>query len=137
MAGGRFLHPLLLGVRALRRRELFAGHCGGLRAVNSHDPEFDLLSGPDEDIFEKTLADGADPLEGLTRQRPPARTENLKSCASCHAQEPGIHSVLSYQRVPPPDLVESDRRRQEQAGLGWKKQHYGWGLLRGLMESPH
>jgi hypothetical protein len=76
--------------------------------------------------------------DGGAHDEPVSKTENLKSshsCNACHGQGPGIHGVLSYRRVPPPELLESSRRGQEEAAIDWKLHRSSWGLLQGLLES--
>jgi hypothetical protein len=121
----------------LRRKDLFAGKAGGLHAVRSDERVFSLFSVQDEDLFEQQPGDSRRRFKELEAARTRRRgTENLKEfgCISCHRQGPGIHSVLSYRRRPPPDLVEANRRDQEQAAVHQKQQHYSWGLLQGLLE---
>ncbi len=116
-----------------RRKDLFAGKSGGLHAVRSDERVFLLFSVADEDPFEKRAKD----LARRPREPGPA-TENLQgffACAACHNQGPGIHSVLTFRRNPPPDLQASSRDDQEGAAVHWKRQHYSWGLLQGLSEN--
>jgi hypothetical protein len=124
----------------VRRKDLFSGKAGGLHAIESDEQVFSLFSVADHDIFEKQPEDFRRRLRELdpARGQPRSSTENLKSshsCNACHGQGPGIHGVLSYSRVPPPELLESSRRDQEEIAIDWKLHRYSWGLLQGLLES--
>jgi hypothetical protein len=124
----------------LRRKDLFAGKPGGVHAIKSDERVFSLFSVADEDIFEQRPEDlmPRQPEDGRARSQPLAPTENLRSshsCNACHGQGPGIHGVLSYRRVPPPELIESTRRDQERLALDWKLHRSGWGILQGLLEN--
>jgi hypothetical protein len=123
----------------LRRKDLFAGKAGGLHAIKSEEQVFGQYSVADEDIFEKRPEDlnRRQPEDGRERGQSLAPTENLRSshsCNACHGQGPGIHGVLSYGRVHPPELVESTRRDQEEVAMDWKLHRFGWGILQGLLE---
>jgi hypothetical protein len=124
----------------LRRKDVFAGKAGGLHAIKSDEQVFSLYSAADEDIFEKRPEDltRRQPEEGRARGQPLVATENLRSshsCNACHGQGPGIHGVLSYRRVPPPELMESTRRDQEELAMDWKLHRSDWGILQGLLEN--
>jgi hypothetical protein len=125
----------------LRRKDLFAGKAGGLHAIKSDEQVFSLYSAMDEDIFEKRPEDlkREQPEASRARRQPLAQTENLRSshsCNACHGQGPGIHGILSYrQRVPPPELLESTRRDQQELAIDWKLHRSGWGILQGLLEN--
>jgi hypothetical protein len=123
-----------------RRKDLFAGKAGGLHAVMADEQVFSLYSAADKDIFEEWPEDlkGRQPEDGRARRQPPEPTENLRSshnCNACHVQGPGIHGVLSYRRVPPPELMESTRRDQEELAVDWKLHRSAWGVLQGLLEN--
>jgi hypothetical protein len=123
-----------------RRKDLFAAKAGGLHAITSNEQVFSLFSVMDKDFFEKKPEDVRGRLQelDLARGQPASKTENLKSthgCNGCHVQGPGIHGVLSYRRLLPPELLESSRRDQEELAIDWKWHRYSWGLLQGLWEN--
>jgi hypothetical protein len=111
----------------MRRGELFAEKAGGLRADDAKSEGFGGLNREHLDPFEQPD----------TRPHP---SPILRECVACHARGdgPGIHSVQTYRRgfsygvERPPDLIDSEQRRQEDALRRWKRQQYDWGLLEGL-----
>jgi hypothetical protein len=123
----------------LRRKDLFAGKAGGLRAIRSDELLVSLFSVHDEDLFEGRPQDVRARLResDLFLRRHAAEIENLRSthgCNACHGG-PGIHGVLSYRRFPSPELQESNRRDQEELAIHWKWHRFSWGFLHGLLES--
>jgi hypothetical protein len=122
----------------LSRKGLFAGRNGGLSALGPEAREFPVFMAHPDDVFERATSASASR---------PAPAQIMQTCKHCHGAGrgfpanvgPGIHSVLAYRRgfTPgqgePPHLVSSNRRYQAEAAIHWKRQHYSWGLLQGLM----
>lgn len=114
-----------------RREDLFSGNKQGLHAVAPEATEYRLFIAQPHDVFESER----------TTSRPQAI---MKTCIDCHGKNDpnfgaGIHSVLSIQRGFTPDprlplLKDYDRAQQEEAVLIWKRAHFSWGLLQGLMD---
>jgi hypothetical protein len=125
----------------LSQAQLFAGQVGGLRAVARGDKEFAVFQTQGEDVFE-TFAKEHTPLEKFEG------SSILDRCASCHSA-PGINSLQSRRRLLKPnrpqlalDLGRNPDDAQygplwweAQSTLGWKANHYDWGLLNGYWQA--
>ena len=102
----------------LRRKHLFAGRNGGLRAVE-----------PDEKDYSNSIA----LFSGAAMHSP----GSIMLCGSCHAG-PGIFSVLTYTRRAgeqsrrTPWLGPGAGQKEAARTIEWKQQQYSWGLLQGL-----
>ena len=108
----------------LRRRDLLAGHSGGLRQVTPEEVEYQLASTP-------MTATHAELLRGSVV---------LSTCADCHSRD-GILSVNSYtgflsgaDKTNPQLLPASDPNSQRAATVEWKRRQFNWGLFRGLLQ---
>jgi hypothetical protein len=112
----------------LSRTEFLAGHAGGLRAVGQTETEFPLFQTEGSDFFEQAAKQHVAPKPGRVI---------LGSCVGCHSA-PGIKSVQSCRRLLKPNRPQLDPDPpydslwwETEHTIGWKKQHYDWGLLRG------
>jgi RNA polymerase sigma factor (sigma-70 family) len=118
-------------VFVLSRKDLAAGHNGGLRPVTAEETtrfSFQAQSG---------RLGGPDPLKGESRQQ---AQRLLESCSNCHARKDGlggVHSLRTASAGPPGEpqgLLSSDDDDQEKATLRWLRKTYTWGLVQGLWE---
>jgi hypothetical protein len=121
----------------LRRQRLFADQAGGLDALRLATLDLDMFFGGDT---------GQDPF--LERQETPpdklpaARQGALtfaNACRSCHDRGPGIFSVQSHRetlnpRDPRHGFLDTNRKDQERDAIDWKRRHYTWAFLQGLLE---
>ncbi len=117
----------------LSRPLLFSGKNGGLRAV-----------APDEKELSTFQTQGDDPLEG-TPGRPPFADKTLpemQSCVWCHSGG-GVRSLNSQSSLLKPNPLQQEPRNtdygpiywSDSAAIGWKANHYDWGLLNGYWKS--
>jgi len=121
----------------LSQAQLIAGQAGGLKAVARGEREFPVFSTQGRDVFEAS----ANQHSSLARLEMPTI---LDRCAGCHSA-PGINSVQSRRKLLKPNRPQRD---PEPAGnrydalwweaentIGWKANHYDWGLLVGYWQA--
>lgn len=117
----------------LSRPLLFAGKNGGLRAVT-----------PDEKELSTFQTQGYDPLEGAPGRPslPDKALPELQRCGWCHSGG-GVRSLNSRSSLLKPNRLQQKPRDigfgpiywSDSAAIGWKTNHYDWGLLNGYWKS--
>jgi hypothetical protein len=116
----------------LSRPLLFSGKHGGLRAVGRDEKELSTFQQKGDDLIER-------------RHREPdssSKLPELQTCVWCH-NGGGVQSLNSRA-----NLLKPNRRQQEPrsvdygpiywgdgAAIGWKGNHYDWGLLNGYWKA--
>jgi hypothetical protein len=117
----------------LSRRLLFSAKNGGLRAIGSEDRELSTFQ-----------SQGDDPIE--QKSLPPVRAGDpqpeLKSCLWCHSGG-GVRSLNSREALFRPNRMQVDPENSDygsiywgdSSAVGWKQNHYDWGLLNGYWKA--
>jgi hypothetical protein len=117
----------------LSRPLLFSGKNGGLRAIPADEKEFSTFQ-----------QQGDDPIE-RTSGRPPIMHDalpELQTCFWCHSGG-GVHSLNSRSSLLMPNRAQQEPQNTDYgpvywgdiAALGWKENHYDWGLLNGYWKA--
>jgi hypothetical protein len=115
----------------LSQAQFFAGQAGGLRAVGRDEKEFLIFQTQGMDEFEFSAKRHTSVQEyGI-----------IDRCAACHSA-PGINSLQSRRHLLKPNRAQSDPDPPYDSlwwetgnDLGWKANHYDWGLLKGYWQA--
>ena len=117
----------------LSRPLLFSGKDGGLRAVVPSEKELSTFQSKGDDPFEETSGgprfEGDAPIE-------------LQTCAWCHSGG-GVRSLNSRSSLLKPSRLQQEPQNtdygpiywSDSATVGWKANHFDWGLLNGYWKA--
>jgi hypothetical protein len=117
----------------LSRPLLFSGKNGGLRAVANDEKEFSTFQTQGDDPFEST--------SGRPHPASPPLPE-LQTCIWCHSGG-GVRSLNSRNSLLKPNRLQQEPRNPDYGpiywsdgvAVGWKQNHYDWGLLNGYWKA--